>query len=85
MSRFAWWDTVRDEFESFSDEQAWDTWEEFKEAFDGDQSFHGPHNTRRADHQAPGPGNLLDRYEELCPKWVFDGGHDDIDAFYDGR
>lgn len=29
--RFAWWDTVRDEFESFSGDQAWDTWGEFVE------------------------------------------------------
>jgi len=29
--RFAWWDTIRDEFESFSGDQAWNTWNEFME------------------------------------------------------
>ena len=29
--RFAWYDTVRDEFESFNGEQVFDTWDEFAE------------------------------------------------------
>lgn len=27
--RFAWYDTIRDEFEEFSTEQVWDTWDDF--------------------------------------------------------
>jgi hypothetical protein len=34
--RFAWWDTVRDEFESHSHSMAWDSFDEFLEDFDGD-------------------------------------------------
>lgn len=28
--RFAWYDTIRDEFETIAGEQSWDTWDEFK-------------------------------------------------------
>ena len=28
--RFAWWDTVRDEFERHGGSMAWDRWEEFE-------------------------------------------------------
>lgn len=28
---FAWWDTVTDKFESHCSQQAWETWEEFKD------------------------------------------------------
>ncbi len=34
--RFAWYDTVRDEFEQHSGEMAWDTFGEFAEAYQGD-------------------------------------------------
>ncbi len=34
---FAWFDTGTDTFERHSGEQAWDTWEEFEEAYEGDQ------------------------------------------------
>lgn len=34
---FAWWDTVRDEFEKHSGIFAWDTWEEFKGDYKGDE------------------------------------------------
>jgi hypothetical protein len=29
--RFAWWDTVSDEFDEFCGNEAWDTWEEFSD------------------------------------------------------
>lgn len=30
--RFAWWCTVRDCFEPFGGDEAWDTWDEFAES-----------------------------------------------------
>jgi len=27
--RFAWYDTIKDEFEEFEAQQAWDTWDDF--------------------------------------------------------
>jgi len=34
---FAWFDTVTDTFETYSYEQVWETWEDFKEAYQGDE------------------------------------------------
>jgi len=31
--RFAWYDTIIDKFETFSDSMAWDTWEEFRDDY----------------------------------------------------
>lgn len=31
--QFAWYDTVRDEWLQFGDNQAWDSWKEFEEDF----------------------------------------------------
>jgi hypothetical protein len=33
--RFAWWDTCVDRFETHSGFQAWDTWDDFVESFEG--------------------------------------------------
>ena len=35
-NHFAWWDTVTDRFENHSDSEAWNTWEEFAEDYEGD-------------------------------------------------
>ena len=34
---FAWFNTGTDTFETHSGEQVWDTWEEFEEAYEGDE------------------------------------------------
>ncbi len=57
--RFAFWDTCVDKFEEYSDEMAWDTFEEFQEAYDLDQT------------EPPYRANSIDRYKGLCPKWAF--------------
>ncbi len=33
--QFAWWDTIVDRFEMWSDAMAWDTWDEFAGAYHG--------------------------------------------------
>lgn len=33
--RFAWWDTVLDQFESHDGAMAWDTWDEFEQDYEG--------------------------------------------------
>jgi len=35
--KFAWWDTIRDEFECFKGWYAFNTWEEFKDVYNGDE------------------------------------------------
>ena len=35
--RFAWWDTVIDEFETHGGNMAWDDWTEFAADYDGDE------------------------------------------------
>ena len=35
-SRFAWWDTVTDSFETHSNNQAWEHWGDFVEDYVGD-------------------------------------------------
>lgn len=35
--RFAFWCTFKDRFESHSDEQAWDTFTDFEEVYEGDE------------------------------------------------
>lgn len=36
-TRFAFFDTVKDEFEVFSGFQTWEYWEEFERDYDGDE------------------------------------------------
>ena len=36
-SKFAWYDTVTDKFESFSGDQVFDTWDDFVFVYDGDE------------------------------------------------
>jgi hypothetical protein len=57
--RFAWWDTVRDVFESFDGEHAWNTWDEFEPAYVAEQGRSGFKSARQ-------------RYLGLCPSWVFE-------------
>jgi len=65
--RFAWWCTVKDRFELHSGEMAWDTWEEFAEAFDPDE----------VEDRARNPD--IERYRALCPEWVFQPVPEDVD------
>lgn len=37
IDNFAWYDTVRDVFETHSDNQTWDNWEEFVLDYKGDE------------------------------------------------
>lgn len=52
---FAWWDTIVDRFESYSESMAWDTWEEFAQDYA---------------RNSEGSGAELDRYLRLCPSWL---------------
>ena len=53
--RFAWYDTIVDEFESVAGYEAWDAWEDFV-----DSATVAEWHTSN-----------LDRYRKLCPAWVF--------------
>jgi hypothetical protein len=75
--RFAFWDTISDQFLTFSGEQAWDTWEELEDSVteqSGRLSFGGVLADRRT--------ALLGRLRGLCPPWAFDGGEDDVEGWY---
>jgi len=54
---FAWFDTVTDTFESYSYQQAWESWEDFEEAY-------------RDDERKPliEDSHSLERYRGLFPK-----------------
>lgn len=57
---FSFWDTVRNEYVSFSGEYAWDSWGDFEMA---------------ATYQARPPfvdASEMRRFRGLCPDWVFD-------------
>jgi len=61
--KFAWWDTIHDEFFSFSLEQAWETWKEFQDAYR--LSF--PTTDEIASGNVPNPEELA-RFKGLFPK-----------------
>lgn len=56
-ARFSFWTTVIDRFLSYSGNQAWSTWEDFRADFTA--------STNATPQQ-------LQRYRSLCPAWVFD-------------
>lgn len=58
--RFAFWDTVTDRFCEFFGEQAWDTFEDFAEAFKLRSETEGEGH----DH------GTLNRFKGLCPEWA---------------
>lgn len=57
--QFAWYDTTIDKFETFVDQQVWESWADFeKDALDSIKE--------------DGRYNLdIERYRRLCPSWVF--------------
>ncbi len=63
LHRFAWWCTVRDEFDSYAGDQAWCTWDEFVESVKGE----GP----------VGAMLVIPRYDRLCPAWAREPDPDD--------
>ena len=63
--RFAFWDTVRDRFCEFSNEQAWETLEEFRADLRG----------HIFDQETFEPKFL--RFKRLMPKWVFEKVEDE--------
>ena len=65
LHRFAWWDTVRDEFDKYYGDQAWCTWDEFVESVERDGTVH-PHESM-----------VLPRLKRLCPAWAFEPDPDD--------
>lgn len=54
---FAWWDTVRNVFESFNGDFGFEDWEDFTYSFNSDNRY------KDVD---------LARYRSLCPDWAFD-------------
>jgi len=62
-NRFAFWDTVKNQFLWFCGEQAWNNWDEFLEV--------------------AGDDGEIERFKGISPRWIFDGGEDDIEEFYD--
>jgi hypothetical protein len=62
-SRFAFYCTVRDRFESFAGDQTWDTWDDFE-------------GSARLAHAQQEPtefsSGCLKRYRRLCPPWAFE-------------
>ena len=64
--RFAFYNTVYDQFMCFSLEQTWTNWAEFEEAFKSDDCTVYP----------------IERFKGLCPEWVFNDEEDDIEGFY---
>jgi hypothetical protein len=59
--RFAWWDTIVNEFESWATDRAWNTWADFAES-----AAIACGGADRVD------ADDLDRYRRLCPAWVFE-------------
>jgi len=56
----------------------WDTVTDSFVNLDGDFAW----NTWEELFDSGGNAADIDRYHSLCPSWVFDGGEDDIYAFY---
>lgn len=61
--RFAWWDTVRDCFDEYAGDQAWDTWDEFLDSVRADDLL-------RVEY-------VSDRLSPLVPAWAFEPDPDD--------
>ena len=61
--RFSFWNTVKDQYCTFRGNQAWDTFADFNEDFQNDDS-----NVYKGD---------LDRFMGLSPLWTFSGYEDD--------
>jgi hypothetical protein len=40
LHRFAWWCTVRDCFDEYASDEAWDTWDEFAQAVEDEHMSH---------------------------------------------
>ena len=59
--RFAWWDTISDQFETYNDHMAWNTWRDF--VMDYKLEFK---NTKYGKDIYD-----LERYEFLCLSWAF--------------
>lgn len=62
-SRFAWWDTIRDQFDQYCGDYAWDTWREFIESVGYDGRWHVDEVSRR--------------YRPLAPEWVHEEVEED--------
>jgi len=58
--QFAWFDTIVDRFDSFCDNQAWETWLEFETDF--------RHNDKEVAIANLGNLRPLERYKSLFPK-----------------
>ena len=59
--RFAFWDTVTDQFFQFSGEEVWTDADEFCVDFNGSSSSYGD----------PGTSHNIERFIGLMPGWVF--------------
>jgi hypothetical protein len=62
----------------------WDTSVDRFMDIDGTQAWDGWDDFSE-DVRRDGKGIELQRYRGLCPEWVFDGGNDDIDSFWEGQ
>lgn len=69
-ARFSFWTTVASRYLSYSNNQAWSTWDEFESDYWG---------SLQPSHDAPG----IVRFRNLCPPWAFEPATDEELEFRD--